>query len=277
MKHIYFLTILLMFSNAVYLQNKQNRGVLLKCQYKYTWKFDTLKNVVKEDMVILEIGKNISKCYSYYTFESDSLNTTPDGRIEWKRRLKRSFEKNRAELSKVPHKRMKTYVYKNYPVSKMTVVDGISLQDFIYEDELNAQNWQFTDSTKTLLNYTCQKAECDFRGRHWTAWFAPDVPISDGPWKFGGLPGLIMEVYDRGSQYHFTIVGLQKVNEPITFTQTSKKDKKPDKTTRIDFLKATKKALMDMNGYIQMETGIDLGGGNPSKVMRYDLIERDYK
>lgn len=159
----------------------------------------------------------------------------------------------------------------------MNVVDGISMQDFIYEDELNAQNWQFEDSTKTLLNYTCQMAECDFRGRHWTAWFAPDVPISDGPWKFGGLPGLIMEVYDRGSHYHFTIVGLQKVNTPITFTQTWKKDKKPDKTTRIDFLKAKKKALMDMNGYIQMETGIDLGGGNPPKVMRYDLIERDYK
>lgn len=91
------------------------------------------------------------------------------------------------------YRRMSTFVCKNHPQGKMTVTDGLSLQDYIYEDELNAQNWQFVDSTKTILDYPCQMATCDFRGRQWTAWFAPDIPISDGPWKFGGLPGLIME------------------------------------------------------------------------------------
>jgi len=33
---------------------------------------------------------------------------------------------------------------------------------------------------------------------------------------------------------------------------------------------------MDLNGYIQMETGIDLSQGKLQKVMRYDLLERDY-
>ena len=176
------------------------------------------------------------------------------------------------------HKRMKAYIYKNYPQGKMTVTDGLSLQDYIYEDELNAQNWQFTDSTKTILNYACQMATCDFRGRTWTAWFAPDIPISDGPWKFGGLPGLIMEVYDRGGQYHFTIVGLQKVeDEPIIFSETYVGSKRFEKTNCIDFLKSKKRYLMDMNGFIEMETGIDLSGGQPAKIMRYDLIELDYK
>ena len=76
----------------------------------------------------------------------------------------------------------------------------------------------------------------------------------------------------------FTIVGLQKVeNEPIYFSETYVGSKRFEKTNRIEFLKAKKAALMNLNGYIEMETGIDLSGGNPSKIMRYDLLELDYK
>ena len=189
-------------------------------------------------------------------------------------------EINRALSSKTdyPHKRMKTYVYKNYPQGKMTVTDGISSQDYIYEDELNAQNWQILDSIKTILDYPCQKAECDFRGRHWTAWFSTEIPISDGPWKFSGLPGLIMEVYDEGRQYHFLINGLENAKlEQIVFSKSNTGNKKYEKTNRKDFLKAWKRYVMDMNGYIKLETGIDLGGRASQKVMQYDLIELDYK
>ncbi|HTN68436.1 MAG TPA: GLPGLI family protein, partial [Dysgonamonadaceae bacterium] len=131
---------------------------------------------------------------------------------------------------------------------------------------------------KTLLDYSCQMAVCNFRGREWTAWFATYIPVSDGPWKFGGLPGLIMEAYDKGNQYVFTIVGLQKVeDEPIIFRESYLPAKRFEKTNRLDFLKANKASLMDLNGYFEMETGIDLSEGNPPKIMRYDLLELDYK
>lgn len=175
-----------------------------------------------------------------------------------------------------PHKRMRTYVYKNYPRGKITVTDGLSLQDYIYEDILNAQQWRITDDEKMILGYTCQKADCYFRGRYWTAWFAVDIPVNDGPWKFGGLPGLIMEVYDLGDQHHFTISGLQQTSdEPIFFSPTDNGNMKFEKTNRLPFLRA-KKYIMDVNGYIQLEIGIDLSRGTVGKVMRYDLIERDY-
>ncbi len=87
-----------------------------------------------------------------------------------------------------------------------------------------------------------------------------------------------MEAYDKGNQYVFTIVGLQKVeNEPIFFSETYVGSKRFEKSNRIDFLKAKKRYLMDMGGYIEMETGIDLSEGNPPKIMRYDLLELDYK
>ncbi len=51
----------------------------MKCLYRYVYTFDTLKNELRDDLLILQIGKEVSKCYSYYTFQCDSLRRTPDG------------------------------------------------------------------------------------------------------------------------------------------------------------------------------------------------------
>jgi len=272
---------LLLFFPVTY-SFSQNRldTASLKCSYIYTYLKDTINKVQNEDLLYLQIGKNLSKCYSYYTFQSDSLSLTRDGKEIRRQLFKKAVADAKGGVPQggFPYKRMRTHVYKNYPQGKMTVTDGLALQDYIYEDELNAQDWQIQDSIKTILDYSCQKAECHFRGRQWTAWFSTDIPISDGPWKFSGLPGLIMEAYDRGRQYHFTIIGLQKVeDEPIVFSRTYVGSKKFEKTNRKDFLKAQKRYLMDISGHIELETGIDLGGNTSPKVMRYDLIERDYK
>ncbi|MGQ1910455.1 GLPGLI family protein [Marinifilum sp. RC60d5] len=248
------------------------------CQYSMKWKFDTLNNIVRDDLIILQIGKDISKNYSYYTFQSDSLRKTSNGKEMWSMLFKKAIKEANGGIptNGFPYKRSKTFVYKNYPEGKITVTDGLSLQDYIYEDELNAQDWEVLDSTKIIMDNPCQLASCTFRGRQWMAWFTPEIPISDGPWKFGGLPGLIMEVHDIGKQYNFVIIGIEKKEEPIVFSQTYVGSKKFEKTKRLEFLKAKKAYLMNMGGYIEMETGIDLESNSSQKMMRYDLIERDY-
>ena len=275
-KMIYFLLFLLI--PILGFSQKKLDNAYLKCQYEYIWKQDTLSGKTRDDLLILQVGENLSKCYSYYSNEVDSIMALPNGDELWTQIFEAELKKKGVAARNFPRKRMRTYVYKNYPSGKMTVTDGVSLQDFIYEDELNAQQWEIKDSTKTILDYPCQMAACNFRGREWTAWFTTDIPVSDGPWKFGGLPGLIMEAYDKGNQYVFTIVGLQKLeSEPIIFRESYLPAKRFEKTNRLDFLKANKAALMDLNGYFEMETGIDLSGGNPPKIMRYDLLELDYK
>ncbi len=278
MKNRLFCVVLFFSFISVSAKEKVLDQAYLRCHYQLIQIKDTLKGKTSDDLLILQIGRNISKCQSFYSFQIDSLMALPDSdKTLWKM-INKAMKNGDFMKGNYPHKRMKTYVYKNYPQGKMTVTDGLSLQDYMYEDELHAQEWQMTDSTKTILDYTCQQAVCDFRGRYWTAWFAPDIPVNDGPWKFGGLPGLIMEVYDQGHQYHFTIVGLQQVDhEPIIFSPTHVGSKKFEQTNRIDFLKAKKRYLMDMNGYIQMETGIDLSNGELANIMRYDLMELDYK
>ena len=248
----------------------------MKCLYRYVYTFDTLKNELRDDLLILQIGKEVSKCYSYYTFQCDSLRRTPDGAKVWSELFRRAIEKD-GIYGDFPHVRMSTYVYKNYPTGQMTITDRISSQNYCYVDSLHTQTWTMGDSTREMLGYTCQQATADFRGRRWTAWFAMDIPVSDGPWKLRGLPGLILEAYDEGQQHVFTAVGLERVkDEPIIFNQQDGRNRRFEPTNRLDFLRMERRFLMDSNSFIQMETGIDLLGDEPNQVMRYDLLERDY-
>jgi len=248
----------------------------MKCLYRYVYTFDTLKNELRDDLLILQIGKEVSKCYSYYTFQSDSLQRTPDGAKVWSELFRRATEKD-GIYGDFPHVRMSTYVYKNYPKGQMTITDRISSQGYRYVDSLHTQTWTMGDSTREVLGYTCQQATADFRGRRWTTWFATDIPVSDGPWKLGGLPGLILEAYDEGQQHVFTAIGLERVkDEPIIFNQKDGHNRRFEPTNRLDFLRMERRFLMDSNSFIQMETGIDLLGDEPNRVMQYDLLERDY-
>ena len=281
MKKIITLTCLLITVSIVFSQEKTIDNAYLKCQYEHTYLKDTLDLSTRNDLFILQIGENISKCYSYYTFQFDSLVKTPDSKRVMTDIFNKSLQdfgkhKNRNKfLNSFPRTRSRTIIYKNHPQGKMTVTDKVSSDKIIYEDTLSAQSWSITDSTKTVLGYACQQATCYFRGRQWTAWFTTDVPVSDGPWKFGGLPGLIMEVYDKGRHYYFTIIGLEKVTEePILYTESTSKKGKYIKIDRIDFLKASIQNLFNSKSIMEAQNGISFGKDEP---VNYDLIERDYK
>ena len=72
---------------------------------------------------------------------------------------------------------------------------GFGGNRYLIKDKV-AFNWKISEESKTIGGYQCLKATTTFRGRNWEAWFAPELGMSYGPWKFHGLPGLIMEVYD---------------------------------------------------------------------------------
>ena len=72
--------------------------------------------------------------------------------------------------------------------------NGGSYSLFILAETKPIMNWKVTKESKKILGYTCYKATTKFRGRDYTAWFTPDIPYNLGPWKLGGLPGLILKV-----------------------------------------------------------------------------------
>ena len=244
----------------------------MKCLYHYVYLNDTLIGKTDDDLLVLQIGKSISKCFSHYSNQVDSLSALPKGDRMLGKMIGDAMNNGEFMRGNYPHKRLKTYIYKNYPEGRMTVTDGLILQDYRYVDSLHAQTWTMGDSTREVLGYTCQQATADFRGRRWTAWFATDIPVSDGPWKLGGLPGLILEAYDKGHQYTFTAVGLERVKEePIVFTPSGEKNGYRT-VDRRDFLKAE---MFDLtHGGALGASGLKSTDYEP---VYMDLIERDYR
>ena len=103
-----------------------------------------------------------------------------------------------------------SYIYKNIPEGKVTERCYFDMERWQYSEDWEKPQWEIGDSTKTVLGYECVEATSNYRGRKWTAWFAPEIPIQEGPWKLCGLPGLILEAHDANSDYIFEATGLKQ-------------------------------------------------------------------
>jgi GLPGLI family protein len=166
-----------------------------------------VKNLSKKasDVLYLDIGEKVSKCYSYMAYVVDSLITveTLAGNMDSYRPAREAmfFE-----------------IYKNRLERQIEVIHRTPISnesDFLYSDDYCNFNWEIHADKKIILGYSCQKATTTFRGRTWEAWFTTDIPVSDGPWKFCGLSGLILEVSDAQNHYIFTCSGIEKKQTPI--------------------------------------------------------------
>ena len=71
-------------------------------------------------------------------------------------------------------------------------------------------DWQLQEGDTIVCEYPCHKAVATFRGRTWTVWYTLDLPYSDGPWKFCGLPGLVLYAYDSDGYFRFNCIGIEK-------------------------------------------------------------------
>ncbi|CAL2083624.1 hypothetical protein TD3509T_580040 [Tenacibaculum dicentrarchi] len=94
---------------------------------------------------------------------------------------------DRIDIYRVTNKKNNTLI--SYDIRK----------DDIYEitEEVPKMDWKIAHTeTKKIANYNCSKATVSFRGRNYTAWYTIQLPFSFGPWKFNGLPGLILEISD---------------------------------------------------------------------------------
>ena len=91
---------------------------------------------------------------------------------------------------------------------------GAGNKTILVEEKVPPIPWEIDQETKTVGNFTCRKARGAFRGRTYTAWFTADIPARSGPWKFSGLPGLILEIYDDTGEVYF---GARSVKVPVQF------------------------------------------------------------
>ena len=148
--------------------------------------------------------------------------------------------------SRLPLVREYSTIIKNLPEKGERTIVDFALRLYTYTEPVEKINWEQVSGDTIICDFECKKAECTYRGRNWTAWYCTDIPINEGPWKFSGLPGLIMCAYDEDDCFSFTCVGME---EPENMKIRIPDAKQYVKCSRKDFLKAKKRLTEDPGGF----------------------------
>ena len=194
---------------SVYPTTIELDSVNLLVTYSLSYQEDSLNpNNIRKENMLLFLSDNVS-CF---------LSMRHLRHIEQKKSIT-----SRAELLAVmqdldfqlPVSRYNYYIFKNYPEGKITKINSIMGDFFKYRQSLNAFDWELTSETSEMNGFMVQKATTEYVGRAWVAWFTPDIPYNDGPYKFNGLPGLILETRDTRDHYVFELVSVERPEEPM--------------------------------------------------------------
>ena len=149
-------------------------------------------------------------------------------------------------------------IFKEYEKRIVTTIDHIfSYGMYEYEEPFDNLIWQITSETDTIHDYVCQKAICDFGGRTWEAWFTMEIPISDGPYKFCGLPGLIIDIADTQDHYSYKFLSIEKPSEPMMIYEVVE-----------DRIKTTKKEFFKLQNRNKISHSISAMSSNDKAVQR---------
>ena len=150
---------------------KSQDSALIVIRYKLTYVIDTTQPKYPDIAYFsLLIGKHESKFTDFVDNNSNVVYTTAISRQD---------------------------IYKNFSNSKLNTEIRMGQAVYAVIEEIPVINWLVGKEHKIIQGYNCQSATGFYRGRNYTAWFSSKIPFRNGPWKFGGLPGVILEIYDE--------------------------------------------------------------------------------
>jgi GLPGLI family protein len=121
-----------------------------------------------------------------------------------------TIEKSSDELNqiKVISTKRPYFIYKDFYKRELILSDYVATRKYLISDTLNNFKWKITSEKAKIQNFNCKKATITFRGRFYEVWYTEDIPIRNGPWKFCGLPGLIIKVKDSKSDFVYEMTGI---------------------------------------------------------------------
>lgn len=222
MNKILFIVILI--SNLGFAQNQR---------YRYLYQFvpdSTNRSEIKSEMMILDVLPKFSKFYSETVFKSDSIANVilekellATGSINIKPDMRKGLFRNT--------------IIKEYPDFKTLLITKFGQSQLKVEDKRKI-NWKISPEKEKIGNFLTQKAEIKMYGRKWFAWFTPEIPIQDGPYKFHGLPGLILKIEDETKSHSFSLSEIKNLSAETI------KEISPDKNF-----------IFDSGQYITMDFG----------------------
>lgn len=237
--------------------------------YQVTMKPDASnKSDIKTENAYLDISAEKSMFYSENRIKRDSVM-----RANFQSGGARGFNRDQMESLRSV---INYSIEKDKKNQKTIYKDRIGRDVYTYEEE-RPLHWKILSETTKIGDYKVQKAETDFGGRKWTAWFTTDLPYQDGPYKFSGLPGLVVKAEDAEGDYSFDLMKNYKIAdfpEMNTFGNVMK-------VKRTDYVKQQEKYKSDPTAFMNSQRGsggitppMRSGGGQNPAEMRKRMEER---
>ena len=180
----------------------------MECIYEHS-NYDPFFDETRIVDWILEIGRKASRYGNYNEYRLDSIFAADyNGKPTYD-----EFD----EVYKKVGSCSLTETLKILNENKLNHYEGIFGDYYVYTEELPAFDWKISNETDEICGYRCRKATAEFRGRTWDAWYAEEIQISNGPLKFGGLPGLILKIEDEKKEHIFEAIQLRKSNKDFGY------------------------------------------------------------
>jgi GLPGLI family protein len=199
---------------------------LISFEFKFFDSMDQYKgNEACYDVKQVEVGNRYVRYHSIIGEKMDSLGQIYSTHYSWRDKLGVNNNPTWED------------VYFNYLKKGELFFTALLINyEYCYQEPIPKMEWKMIDGQDTtIINHKCYMATTDFYGRHYTAWFAPDIPIQYGPYKFNGLPGMILKIEDSEKFFRWTATGISvpKNIKPMYFEQ----GKTVVKTDRKGYLK----------------------------------------
>ena len=173
--------------------------------YELTFKPKKGIDSLQKAVMILDVTDKKSLYRDYLTVSQDSVL-----KIEVEKMQKAGVFKDLSKSFQMPKFAYK--ITKEYPTMKVNFSERMLNSVFGYNEEPKF-NWKISNDKQKIGEYEAQKATTEFGGRKWTAWFTESIPFPDGPYKFSGLPGLIVKIEDADKNFSWVLTANKPLKE----------------------------------------------------------------
>lgn len=182
--------------------------------YRFTYEYKFIPQKEKRDSVITE----------YMDLDTDGKKSLFFNDSKYKMDSAYAVTKNLNQITKFKNynHNLAYAVFKDYKLSKIDFYSKKFNLDILVEEK-ELPKWSLLNEFSEINTFYCQKAYTQYKGREWYAWFTKDIPIHDGPYKFIGLPGLIVRISDKEENHRFDLI--QIINIKVPFLNLPKKAK----------------------------------------------------
>lgn len=182
-------------------------------QYLITYDYEYVRDAVfpedkRNGITMLQVGKRYNRFMDYNEFRFDSLMDATA------KNLKPYSETGPMMMMALKKRKFR----ENIVIDKQNNTEIIQrtaglVQRYQYDEPCPMLKWELAEGDTIIAGYNCKKALTSLWGRDYIAWYAPEIDLPYGPYKFNGLPGLVFMVVDTHDNHKFTLSGLEKVTQ----------------------------------------------------------------